>query len=90
MMPFKLTLEYARSILDPAEKGDWQPFADAVDPEVHWWIVSDESNNYTKAGVYVCFGHRITLFLSQDRYTKRELELGAVETRFKHSPSSTP
>jgi hypothetical protein len=34
-MPFKLTVEYLQSILDPTEKGDWQSFTDAIDPDVH-------------------------------------------------------
>jgi hypothetical protein len=52
-MPFKLTVEYLQSILDPTEKGDWQSFTDAIDPDVHWWIVPDQPSNYSKAGVYV-------------------------------------
>ena len=52
-MPFTLTLEHVRSILGPAESGDWQPFADAVDPNVIWWIVDDRPDEFTKAGVYV-------------------------------------
>lgn len=52
-MPFKLTVEYLQSILDPTEKGDWQSFTDAIDPDVRWWIVSDQPSNYSKAGVYV-------------------------------------
>ena len=52
-MSFQLTSEHAHSILDPASAGNWAPFLDALDPEVHWVIGSEEANPEAAIGVYV-------------------------------------
>ena len=52
-MPFTLTVEHFRSILDPAEAGDWSKFVGAFDPEVHWVVADPEFHPRSLAGTYV-------------------------------------
>lgn len=53
-MSFTLTKEHLDSFLGPAAKGDWNPFVDAIDPNVHW-VVNDPVNDSTSlTGTYVC------------------------------------
>ncbi|KAM0747327.1 hypothetical protein T439DRAFT_329069 [Meredithblackwellia eburnea MCA 4105] len=49
---FELTRDHVLSFLSPCEKGDWEPFGAALSPNVRWWIVDDEEDATTAAGVY--------------------------------------
>lgn len=53
-MTFTLTLEHLHHIFDETAKGNWIPFKEAIDPNVHWWINSDIEDPISKSGIYVC------------------------------------
>jgi hypothetical protein len=52
-MSFTLTLEHVKSFLDPASRGEWGPFLNAIDPEVNWFIGDDTYDPTTNTGVFV-------------------------------------
>lgn len=52
-MAFTLTTSHVKSIMDAAERGDWGPFVDAIDPDVKWTIGDEAKDPIRKTGIYV-------------------------------------
>lgn len=52
-MPFTLTKEYIDSILGPAAHGNWVPFVEAIDPNVHWIVNDPKYDSTSLTGTYV-------------------------------------
>jgi len=53
MTTLPLTVEYVRSIVEPAARGDWKLFIDAIDPGVHWIVADPVFNSTSLTGTYV-------------------------------------
>ncbi|TKA75072.1 hypothetical protein B0A49_03271 [Cryomyces minteri] len=51
-MTLALTVDEVRSILEPAARGEWAPFMEAVDAEVRWVIGSEEKSAANMTGTY--------------------------------------
>lgn len=60
-MPFQISNEYVRGILDPVARGDMSGFLDAFDPEVHWMIADPVYDSTSLSGTYVSYVPTIAL-----------------------------
>lgn len=52
-MPFIVTKEHVKGLLDPTAEGDWEKFIGAIDPNVHWIVVDPTFDEASLAGTYV-------------------------------------
>ncbi|KAJ7634386.1 hypothetical protein FB45DRAFT_1025337 [Roridomyces roridus] len=49
---FTLTLEYAKSLVDPLAQSDWAPLMGVIDPDVRWRIASETNDLKKMTGVF--------------------------------------
>ncbi|KAJ7614362.1 hypothetical protein FB45DRAFT_758633 [Roridomyces roridus] len=51
-MSFTLTPAHIASLLDPVKEGNFTPFMDAIDPDVHWILASETKDASRGTGVH--------------------------------------